>query len=587
MLSYKYQYQYIDYKSTINRYQWIDENLQRIYYMRGDCFSEYTNKEWDFFKRYGFQNLGIWLEMSSNERSNLEETIKAYQIFWSLYYEHYEDLDLYAIMYRNIPLFPTMDIMSVRFFVSKVNEIRNFKEKIMTLDTNKAKVVRLYYYNRTIFTKILSRYILGGEVYTVLGREKNSLYEMPSYSKKSLYEKFFYGSYGVGIDNLTKTDCERILDNKDELTAEYKRIYRETIEEYVVSEKGHKFSERFFQERFVVYCGRIGWKISDSKKSLLLDETKELPLMPPAHHLYSEHRDYVLTKHEYDIVNKLCREVEERKEHKRKEEAEIRQREWEKKRLEEETRRAKFEFNKRNKHYRDSNISFDESTHLYKVDGVTLQSVTNFVKGCFPEFDAEFHAKRQSERTGKSVEEILKIWADKGDETRILGTTLHKRIENYYQDISFSNADDKAFSLFKQFADRITLEPYRTEWAVYDEKYNIAGTIDFVDYQNGEYIIYDWKRSDKIIDNEIPIKYSKYGEKGKYPLEHLDNTPYYHYALQLSLYKFILENNYDIKISDLRLGVFYPTYNKPYVLRMPYLEKEINDIFSLRSEILF
>ena len=27
-----------------------------------------------------------------------------------------------------------------------------------------------------------------------------------------------------------------------------------------------------------------------------------------------------------------------------------------------------------------------------------------------------------------------------------------------------------------------------------------------MDYQNGEYIIYDWKRSEKIIENGIPIK---------------------------------------------------------------------------------
>lgn len=47
------------------------------------------------------------------------------------------------------------------------------------------------------------------------------------------------------------------------------------------------------------------------------------------------------------------------------------------------------------------------------------------------------------------------------------------------------------------------------------------------------------------------------------------------------------ENNYGMKISDLRLGIFHPSYNKPYVLRMPYLEKEINDIFGLRSEVLF
>ena len=74
---------------------------------------------------------------------------------------------------------------------------------------------------------------------------------------------------------------------------------------------------------------------------------------------------------------------------------------------------------------------------------------------------------------------------------------------------------------------------------------------------------------------------------GNHPLEHLYNTPYYHYVLQLSIYKYILEKNYGMKISDLRLGIFHPNYNKPYILRIPYLEKEINDIFNLRSEVIF
>ena len=70
-------------------------------------------------------------------------------------------------------------------------------------------------------------------------------------------------------------------------------------------------------------------------------------------------------------------------------------------------------------------------------------------------------------------------------------------------------------------------------------------------------------------------------------MEHIDNSPYYHYALQLSLYKFILERNYSIKVDKLRLGIFHPTYNKPYLLEVPYLENEINTIFNLRSEVIF
>lgn len=70
-----------------------------------------------------------------------------------------------------------------------------------------------------------------------------------------------------------------------------------------------------------------------------------------------------------------------------------------------------------------------------------------------------------------------------------------QKIENYYQGID--SANDDAFNLFRIFANNIKLVPYRTEWAVYDWEYKLAGTIDFVDYQNGEYTVYDWKRSDK------------------------------------------------------------------------------------------
>lgn len=254
-------------------------------------------------------------------------------------------------------------------------------------------------------------------------------------------------------------------------------------------------------------------------------------------------------------------------------------------RQEAEARKEKFRFNQRNKHPLDSTISFRASDHLYIVNGVCLESVTTFVSNCFPKFNTELHAKQKAGALGISVQEVIEKWEQKGKESRDLGTAMHKKIENYYQGID--SANDDTFNLFRTFANNIKLVPYRTEWAVYDWEYKLAGTIDFVDYQNGEYTIYDWKRSDKIIANGMPIKTNKYGEKGNYPLEHIDNSPYYHYALQLSLYKFILERNYGIKINKLRLGIFHPTYNKPYLLEVPYLENEINTIFNLRSEVIF
>jgi ATP-dependent exoDNAse (exonuclease V) beta subunit len=249
---------------------------------------------------------------------------------------------------------------------------------------------------------------------------------------------------------------------------------------------------------------------------------------------------------------------------------------WEKK--------YKYKYNTVNRCSRDNFISFDETNHTYTVDGKILQSVTNIVENCFPKFDAELHAKNTAAKMGITPEEVIAMWEKKGKESRELGTAMHQKIEKYYQ--GEDSYEDDAFKLFKVFAEKVQLVPYRTEWAVYDTDYNVAGTIDFVDCQDGKFTIYDWKRSDKIIANGMPVKVSKYQEKGLYPLEHLENCAYYHYALQLSLYKFILEKNYDIKVSDLRLGIFHPSYDKPYVLKMPYLENEVKTLMELRSEVI-
>ena len=267
----------------------------------------------------------------------------------------------------------------------------------------------------------------------------------------------------------------------------------------------------------------------------------------------------------------------------------IKEREEQKRKAREEQERKRleqFKFNTRNKHGNDSKISFRESDHIYMVDGVPLDSVTSFVTNCFPKFNANFYAKRKAEELGKRPEEVLAEWEKKGQESRELGTAMHRKIEDYY--LGKNPTSDETFDLFRIFANKIILKPYRTEWAVYDWEHKIAGTIDFVDYQNGEYIIYDWKRSSKLIaGNGLPIKRSIHGEKALPPIDHLDDTPYYHYALQLGLYKYILEKEYNIKVSKLRLGIFHPSYNKPYIVEMPYLEDEINTLFGLKSEVIF
>jgi hypothetical protein len=123
-----------------------------------------------------------------------------------------------------------------------------------------------------------------------------------------------------------------------------------------------------------------------------------------------------------------------------------------------------------------------------------------------------------------------------------LGSELHKDIENFYNGMKCNNtnADFLQFTNFADYAkDVLEIEPYRTEWKVYDDDFKLSGTIDMIFRNKNDrsvFYLYDWKRSKKQSDKDTN-----------------------RYVVQLNLYKFILEKNYGIKISKMFLVYFHPS----------------------------
>lgn len=127
------------------------------------------------------------------------------------------------------------------------------------------------------------------------------------------------------------------------------------------------------------------------------------------------------------------------------------------------------------------------------------------------------------------------------------------------------------------------LIPYRTEWMIYDEELRIAGSVDMV-YKNihdNTYLIYDWKRA-KSIDKYSTFNKSAIIER----IDHIPDTNYWHYTLQLNFYKSILEKNYGIQISGLSLVRLHPNnINKTFdIIPVPFLNEEIMNLFDLRKK---
>lgn len=178
-------------------------------------------------------------------------------------------------------------------------------------------------------------------------------------------------------------------------------------------------------------------------------------------------------------------------------------------------------------------------------------------------------------------DEIKIKWEKESKQACADGTKMHNAIELYYNQVpgvkkasAWEGLLDecKQFDEFIAFQEATGLVPIRTEWYIYDEDTRIAGYIDMLFMNSkGGYEIYDWKRVKEIKKTGFtPLKHSA--------LCHLGDCNYWHYTIQLNLYKYILETKYDMKIYGMYLVEFYPG-KKLQRHECPSLEAELNELF--------
>lgn len=231
----------------------------------------------------------------------------------------------------------------------------------------------------------------------------------------------------------------------------------------------------------------------------------------------------------------------------------------------------------KNHHERDERIQFSDSDHTYLIDKKNKAvSVTELIGRYFPKFDKEFWANKESIKTGKPKNEILKKWDDLGKKARDLGTELHEQIENFYNSKEYirSKELDKFFKFHKNHI-QDKYKPHRTEWRIFDEDKNLAGTVDMVyEKENGELFIFDWKRSKKIINSDGSIEKNNPFENGLNGLSHLPSSDYVKYCLQQNIYKNILESKYDKKVSSMNLLILHPHLENYHIIQVESFKNE-------------
>ena len=243
---------------------------------------------------------------------------------------------------------------------------------------------------------------------------------------------------------------------------------------------------------------------------------------------------------------------------------------------------------------RDKRIEFIESTHVYRVDQKIQvpRSVTQLVHQFQEPFDAPTiiekmkNGKRWPEKREEylkmdgnemSSEEIQAKWDANKEMASKRGTLLHWYCEMFLNGAQLHGPFSTEFRYFlkfyKEFMLRRGIVPVRTELSVFHAGLGCAGQLDLLaKYHNTEsYVIFDWKRSKE-------IKTSNVFRNLLPPLEHLEDTNFNTYSLQLNLYKYILETEYGLRIDELYLASFHECNEAPDIRTVDFMPLEINAI---------
>lgn len=228
---------------------------------------------------------------------------------------------------------------------------------------------------------------------------------------------------------------------------------------------------------------------------------------------------------------------------------------------------------------------------IYYVSG------TKVINHFFPPFDPDGRiAARKAKKLGITVEQLKFQWKQKAANACEMGTRVHETCEDVLhnrRDLTgkweFRNQpksihEQKLMAAGFSAAQKVlaTMNVIGIEQIVFDVDCQIAGTIDLLCQDKSDpnlYWILDWKTNEKI------DFHNNFGVHGLFPIEHLEDCSGTHYALQLSLYEFLLRiGKYIPQNAKVRRGIFHLTDDGPKFYELPDLSIEIRNMVIVMLE---
>jgi len=202
-------------------------------------------------------------------------------------------------------------------------------------------------------------------------------------------------------------------------------------------------------------------------------------------------------------------------------------------------------------------IIFTEKDHSYKssnqansIDWISVTTLTSHFK---EPFDAKKVAQKVCKRKnskwfGMKPKQIQDIWKKESERAMTLGTFYHNQREDDLCSLASIERDGVVVPVFSPILkDKgVKLSPNQKldpgvypEHMVYLKSAGICGQSDLVEVINGKVSIVDYK-TNKEIKMQSWVDWEGISQKMKFPVSHLDDCNFNHYALQLSIYMYII-----------------------------------------------
>jgi len=200
-------------------------------------------------------------------------------------------------------------------------------------------------------------------------------------------------------------------------------------------------------------------------------------------------------------------------------------------------------------------IIFNAEDHSYKsldIDPIDWISVTTLISNFKQPFDAKRIAEKVSKQKkskwyGIPPETIQDIWKSEADRATTLGTFYHNQREDDICGLASIEKEGITVPIYKPiYRDTLKVSPNQKltdgiypEHMVYLKSASLCGQSDLVEVVNNKVNIIDYK-TNKEIRMESYKDWGGISIKMQPPLNHLDDCHFYHYAIQLSIYMYII-----------------------------------------------